>query len=88
MVFAIIRYSASVDERETVLCFLDFHKINDSPRKMQNPLMDLLVSLQATQSELVKALSKARTITQATKSSKVSIRGKFIVQNFKWSFVR
>lgn len=37
-------YSASADKRETVDCFLDFQEINESPRKIQKPVMDLLES--------------------------------------------
>ena len=42
---AITWYSASIEDRETVLYFLDFHEIKESPRKTQKPLMDLLISL-------------------------------------------
>jgi len=39
-------YSTSDEERETVLCFLVFQDINDAPRKMQKPMVDLRVSRQ------------------------------------------
>ena len=54
---AIAWYSASADERDTMLCFFDFHKISDSPRNTQKPLVDLFVSLQVAQSESTKAFS-------------------------------
>lgn len=50
-------YSASVEDLLTVTCFLDFQEINQSPMKMQNPVIDLLVSGQVAQSESLKALS-------------------------------
>ena len=37
-------YSASAEDRETVACFLDFQEIMESPMKMHNPVIDLLVS--------------------------------------------
>ena len=37
-------YSASADERETTVCFFDLQEINESPRKMQKPIIDLCVS--------------------------------------------
>ena len=37
-------YSTSSEDLETVACFLDFQEIMESPRKMQNPVMDILVS--------------------------------------------
>ena len=54
---ATTRYLASVDERETIVCFLDFHEINDSPKKTQNPVTDLRVSTHPAQSKPLKALS-------------------------------
>ena len=42
---AIARYPVSAENRETMLYFLYFHEIKESPRKTQKPLMDLLVSL-------------------------------------------
>jgi len=34
------RYSTSEDDLETVFCFLVFHEINDSPRKMQKLVVE------------------------------------------------
>jgi len=48
---AITRYFASEDDLETVACFLDFHEIKDSPKKMQNPVMNFLLSGHVAQSE-------------------------------------
>ena len=53
---AIARYPTLAEDRETMPCFLDFHEIKESPRKTQKPLMDLLISLQAPQSESAEAL--------------------------------
>ncbi|KAJ0601780.1 hypothetical protein HanIR_Chr03g0132591 [Helianthus annuus] len=44
-------YSASVEDRETTLCFLLFHETNDPPRKMQKPVIDLRLSTHLAQSE-------------------------------------
>ena len=41
-VFAIARYSASADDLDTLVCFLDFQEIIEFPRKMQNPEIDRL----------------------------------------------
>ena len=41
---AIALYSASADDLDIVVCFLDFQDINDSPKKMQYPVTDFLVS--------------------------------------------
>lgn len=60
LVKAMARYSASAEERETVVCFFDFHEINESPRKMQKPVTDLLVSAQPAQSQSVKAFKMKR----------------------------
>ena len=46
---AIALYSA--EERETTVCFFDLHDIKESPKKKQNPIMDLRVSGQLDQSE-------------------------------------
>ncbi|KEH26838.1 disease resistance protein (TIR-NBS-LRR class) [Medicago truncatula] len=43
-------YSASEEDLETVSCFLVLYEINESPRKKHCPEMDLLVSLQPSQS--------------------------------------
>lgn len=40
-----------------VVCFLDFHDIKESPKKIQKPVVDLLESLHETQSTLEKAHS-------------------------------
>jgi len=50
------QYSASVDDRETISCFFDFHEIMKDPRKTQKPVLDLLVLGQVAQSESLKAL--------------------------------
>ena len=43
-VLAIARYSDFADDLKTITCFLDFHEIREFPRKMQNPVTDLLVA--------------------------------------------
>jgi len=53
---AIERYSASAEDLKMVVCFLDFQEISDSPKKMQKPVTDLLVSGHLAQSESQKAL--------------------------------
>lgn len=50
-------YSASVELLETVVCFFDFQEIKESPRKTQNHVTDLRVSIHPAQSESLKALS-------------------------------
>ena len=54
---AIALYSASAEERETIGCFLDFHEIKESPRKMQKPVTDLRESGHRAQSESAKAVN-------------------------------
>ena len=49
-------YSASTEDLETIDCFLDFHEIKESPKKMQKPMVDLRVSIQDAQSASVYAL--------------------------------
>ena len=44
------RYSASAEERATVVCFFDFQEIKASPKKTQYPEVDFLVSTQFPQS--------------------------------------
>jgi len=56
-VVARARYSASEDDLEMVLCFLVFHDIKESPRKMQKPVVERRVVIQEAQSESLKALS-------------------------------
>ena len=51
------RYSASVDERETIGCFLDFQDMREVPRNTQKPKIKRRVSGQEAQSESAKALS-------------------------------
>ena len=41
VVDAMTRYSASVDDWETIDCFLLFQEIRESPKKIQNPVTDL-----------------------------------------------
>ncbi|XP_050249761.1 WAT1-related protein At1g09380-like [Quercus robur] len=48
-------YSASAVDLETVFCFLDFQETNESPKKTQKPVMDLLESGQVAQSASAKA---------------------------------
>ena len=42
-------YSASAEDLENIDCFLDFHEIRESPKKMQKLVVDLLVSIQDAQ---------------------------------------
>lgn len=49
------RYSASVDERETEGCFLDFQETGLPPRHMKKPLKERRDSGQVHQSESQKA---------------------------------
>ena len=42
-------YSTSAEDLETMNCFLDFHEIRESPKKIQYPVVDLLVSIQDAQ---------------------------------------
>ena len=41
---AIVLYSASVEDLDTVVCFLDLHDTREFPKKMQYPVVDLHVS--------------------------------------------
>ena len=52
-VATIALYSASADDLDTMDYFLDFHEINESPKKMQEHVVELLVLTQAAQSESV-----------------------------------
>ena len=45
-----LRYSASVEERDTVGCFFDNYVTRLFPRKTQIPLVDLLLSVSVAQS--------------------------------------
>ena len=54
---AIARYSASADDFDTVVCFLDFQEIRDSPKKTQSPVMERRESWHVPQSASEKALS-------------------------------
>lgn len=49
------RYSASADERETEVYFLDFQEMGDPPRLTKKPLIDLLEYLHDAQSTSQKA---------------------------------
>lgn len=49
-------YSASADDLATVGYFFDFHEIRASPKKTQNSVVDLRVTLQLPQSASVKAV--------------------------------
>ena len=44
------QYSAPVEDLETQSCFLHFQEIKASPRKITQPVIDILVSRQPTQS--------------------------------------
>lgn len=48
-------YSASADDEETVVCFLDLHEIGVAPKKIQKLVIDLLVSVHTAQSASEKA---------------------------------
>jgi len=48
---AIALYSASAEDLDTVVCFLDFQEIKELSRKTQYPVTDLLESTQPAQSE-------------------------------------
>lgn len=50
-VAAIARYSASADERATLVCFFDFQEINESPKKIQYPEIERRVTVRHAQSE-------------------------------------
>ena len=50
MVEAKAQYSALVEERAIVVCFLDFHETRESLRKMQKPMTDLRELGQVAQS--------------------------------------
>ena len=54
--FSIARYFAIADDLETFVCFLDFHEMRKSLRKIQYLVIDLLVTLQPAQSESQNAL--------------------------------
>ena len=45
IVAAKARYSALAEDRATVVCFLAFQEIKDSPKKMQNPVTKRLKSV-------------------------------------------
>ena len=49
-------YSVSVEDLDTVSYLLADHEIKFEPRKMQNPVVDLRVSLQPAQSLSLKAV--------------------------------
>jgi hypothetical protein len=51
-------YPDSADDLEIDCCFFDFHEIKASPRNTQNPVTDLLVSEQATQSSSQNAFNQ------------------------------
>ena len=54
---AIALYLDSTEDQDTTYCFLHFQEIKESPKKIQKPKMDLLVSGQAAQSASQYALS-------------------------------
>lgn len=49
-----VLYSASLEDLETVFCFLDLHETKASSKNIQYPVTDFLVSVQEAQSESVK----------------------------------
>ena len=55
--FAMEQYSASIEERERVACFFDFHDTRELPRKIQKPVTNLLESKQAAQSKFENAFN-------------------------------
>ena len=55
VVEASARYSASVDDLETVGCFFDFQDMRESPRKTQKPVTERRESGHPAQSESEKA---------------------------------
>lgn len=50
---AILLYSASAEEREAVVCFLDFQETRELNIKIQKPVTDLLESGKVAQSAFV-----------------------------------
>ena len=52
-------YSASAEDLDTIACFFDFQEINESPRKMQYPVIDLLVSRHDAQSASLNPLTSS-----------------------------
>lgn len=49
-------YSVSDEDLDTIFCFFVFHEINESPRKMQFPMVEWRVKTHETQSESKNAL--------------------------------
>ena len=49
VVTAMALYFASAEDLETIDCFLDFHEIRESPKKMQKLVANLLVSIEDAQ---------------------------------------
>ena len=56
IVAAIALYSAFAEDLKIVVCFLAFQEIEESPKKMQKPVIDFLESGQVAQSKSEKAL--------------------------------
>ena len=54
-VIAMALHSTSVEDLDTMDYFLDFHDTRESPKNMQYPVVDLLVSMQDAQSASVYA---------------------------------
>lgn len=42
VVWEIARYSDSADDLETTPCFLHFQDMSEDPRKMENPVVDII----------------------------------------------
>lgn len=57
---AIALYSASEEDRDTVLCFFDFHEIGEFPSRRIYPVTDLLVLGHEAQSESEKTCKVRR----------------------------
>lgn len=71
VVATIALYSTSAEERDTIVYRLARQAINDVPRKMQNLVVDFLVSRQDSQS----ASEKARSLREDCKSEDARIIG-------------
>lgn len=50
-VVAMAQYSASAEDQETVVCFLDLHEMGEEPNIMQQPVIERHVFGQLAQSE-------------------------------------
>jgi hypothetical protein len=80
---AIDRYSASAKELETIVCFLDFQEIKESPRKTQNPKTDLRVSRQLARSKSQKAFKKKKLKKKKRKKKVLTMGSLYVTKNAK-----